>query len=411
MSERTKRILLIVGFVLSVAVIAFLLYFAFFRTPTPQIPITPTTTTGQQPSTGFPSSATGAPSTIGTEQTGEQTGLPTADTVAKGGLTQTTELTTGPVSSPTLSGDGSSMNFYDKNDGKFYRIDAEGKLVALSDKKFPSLEKATWNKDSEKAVLEFPDGSNVVYDFGAQSQVTLPKHWEGFNFSPVDDQIVAKSVGLDPNNRSIVITNADGTNIKSVQPLGENQDKVQINWSANDQVIAFADTATDTEGGIDQKIIYPIGKNQENFKGLAIEGINFASKWSPDGKKLLYSAAGSYSNYRPLLWVVDGTASSMGKNRKSLSLNTWVDKCTFASPTIAYCAVPIDLPENAGLQPDLYSNLPDSVYKLDIGTGTSTLVGIPEGGKMMKNLFITKDQSLLYYTDNVTGRLETMKLK
>ncbi|MEK7615118.1 MAG: hypothetical protein AAB431_01895 [Patescibacteria group bacterium] len=412
MSERTKRILLIVGFILSVVVIAFLLYVAFFRADSPIIPNPQTGGTNSQgTNTGLPASGDGTIRGGEDDLTGDLSGLPQADEVAKGGLTQTSELTTGPVYNPTLSGDGASVNFYDKNDGKFYRINADGTLAALSDKKFPGVDKATWNKDAEKAVLEYPDGSNVVYDFGAEAQVTLPKHWEGFDFSPVADELAAKSVGLDPNNRSIVVTNADGSNVKSIQPLGTKQDKVQVNWSPNDQVVAFSDTAQDVEGGIDQKIIYPIGKNQENFKGLAIEGLNFASKWSPDGKQLLYSASGSYSNYRPLLWVVDGTSSSMGKNRRSLSLNTWVEKCTFASTSVAYCAVPQNLPENAGLQPSLFSNLPDSVYKLDITTGISTLVGIPAGGKMMSNLFVTKDGSLLYYTDNTTGRLETMKLK
>ncbi len=412
MSERTKRILLIVGFILSVVVIAFLLYVAFFRGESPSIPTTQTGGTNSQgTNTGLPASGDGINRGDEEDSTGDLSGLPQADEIAKGGLTQTSELTTGPVYNPTLSGDGASVNFYDKNDGKFYRINADGAVVALSDKKFPGVDNAIWNKDAEKAVLEYPDGSNIVYDFGAETQVTLPKHWEGFDFSPVADEIAAKSVGLDPNNRSVVVTNADGSNVKSIQPLGTKQDKVQINWSPNDQVVAFSDTAQDVEGGIDQKIIYPIGKNQENFKGLAIEGLNFSSKWSPDGKQLLYSASGSYSNYRPLLWVVDGTSSTMGKNRRSLSLNTWVEKCTFASQSIAYCAVPQNLPENAGLQPSLFSNLPDSVYKLDITTGISTLIGIPAGGKMMTNLFVTKDGSLLYYTDNVTGRLETMKLK
>src|SRR3989338_3132675 len=220
MSDRTKRILFIVGFVLSVFVIGFLLYITFFRS-TPVIEPIEEQPIDEQTGSGFPSSGEGTPRII-EEQTKIETGLTEADEVAKGGATQTKELTTAEVFNPTLSADGSTVQFYDETDGKFYAIDANGKIVTLSDKEFPSLEKATWDKTAEKAVLEFPDGSNIIYDFGTEKQVTLPKHWEGFDFSPVTDELAAKSIALDPDNRWIVLANADGSNIKSIQALGEN---------------------------------------------------------------------------------------------------------------------------------------------------------------------------------------------
>lgn len=407
-SERTKRILLVSGFILSVFVIALLLYLAFFRpkpTPAPE----ETTPEAVAPGLGLPSAQEGAPS-FAEEEFAEEVGLPQADEVARGGVTQTTELTTGPIFNPTLSGDGSKIHFYDQTDGKFYTIGTDGKIAALSDKKFRSVEKATWNNNAEKAILEFPDGSNVVYDFGAEKQVTLPKHWEGFDFSPVSDELAAKSIALDPNNRWIVLANADGSNVKSIQGLGENADDIEINWSPNDQVVAFADTA-ESVGSVDRKMIVPLGKEHENFKGLTVEGLNFSSTWSPDGKQLLYSVSGSYSNYRPLLWIVDASASSMAKNRRSLGINTWVEKCTWASPSTIYCAVPQTLPENAGLQPSLFGDIPDALYKIDVTTGTSSLIAIPDNEQTIKQLFVTKDESSLYYTNARTGKLEYLKLK
>src|SRR3989339_543372 len=309
-----------------------------------------------------------------------------------------------------IGADGDSMNYYSASDGRFYTIDEDGNVVALSDTQFPDAETVEWNKDSNKALIEFPDGSNIIYNFDSEVQVTLPSHWEDFDFSPVTDEVIAKSIALDPENRWLVVTSDDGSKTTSIQALGENEDKVEVNWSPNDQVVAFADTSNAIQGGVDRNVIYPVGKNKENFKGLVVEGLGFDSLWSPNGRQLLYSVAGSYSSNKPLLWIVDATSSTMGDNRQSLGLYTWVDKCTWSSASVVYCAVPLELPPNAGLQRSLYENEPDALYKLDLTVGTSTLIAIPAEETSMNNLQVSDDESAIYFT-NTSGQLELMRLK
>ncbi|MBM5789921.1 hypothetical protein FJZ23_02445 [Candidatus Parcubacteria bacterium] len=408
MDERAKRFLLIIGFLLSAVVIAYLLYAAFFRVA-PRAPApAPEAPAPEIPRAGLVPAAPGTPSSGAAAEA--EDGLRAADQVARGGVTSTVELTTAPVEQTALAGDGTRVHFYDRGDGKFYRLQQDGSVETLSDQAFPGLKKATWNRDAARAVLEFPDGSNIVYDFDNETQVTLPKHWEDFDFSPVTDELVAKSMGLDPDNRWIVISNDTGSNVKPIQALGENEAKVHINWSPNNQVVAFSDTA-DALGSFERKNIIPLGKEQENFKALTVEGLGFSSSWSPDGKKLLYSVSGSYSNYRPLLWIVDATSATMGQNRRSLPLNTWVEKCAFATASKAYCAVPQGLPPNAGLQPPLFADLPDALYEVNIATGAVNLIALPETNKTMSNLFVTSDQSALYFTNTQTGNLEMIKLQ
>jgi len=409
MSERTKKILLVVGFVASVFAFAFILYFMFFTGPAPEATVEDV---DADAAGSLPTSIEAQLRELLEEEgiAPESVGLEEADTIARGGLTQTIELTSTAVYNTVISEDGDSMNYYNSGDGRFYTIDEDGNVVALSDKQFPEADSVVWNKDSEKAVIEFPDGSNVIYDFSAEKQVTLPSHWEEFDFSPVQDEIIAKSLALDPNNRYLVISSDDGSRVQSIQALGENADKVDVNWSPNDQVVAFADTASATSGGLNRTVIYPVGKNKENYKGLVVEGLNFDSVWSPDGKLLLYSVTGSYSNDKPLLWVVKATSSTMGDDRRSLGLNTWVDKCTWSSSSIVYCAVPIDLPANAGLGRYLFEDEPDALYKLNLTTGATTLVAIPDEDTAMNNLYISDDDSKLYFS-NTYGQLEMMRLK
>jgi len=408
MSERTKRILVVIGFIASVFGIGAALYFVFFKAPAPPATVSPA---GEDASGTLPSSGAAGGRVIvppaGTV-TGTK-GLPPAASVANGGRTTTTAITQSAVSFPTLGSDGKTMNFYNPADKKFYTVDKDGNLVLLSDKEFPSVENAEWNKDSDKAVLEFPDGSNVVYDFTEERQVTLPKHWEDFQFSPVSDEIEAKSMGIDPNNRWLVTTNDDGTNAKSFQALGENADKVTVSWSPNDQVVAFSDTADSM--GLNRKMILPVGMKGENFRGLTVEGLGFLSLWAPNGKQLLYSVAGDYSFNKPLLWLVDATPASMGENRHSLGINTWADKCVFATSTSVYCAVPRNLPENAGLQRTLYVDYPDNVYKLDTASSKVTLVAVPSKDTTMENLSVSDDGATLYFTGRDDGTLRTMRLK
>lgn len=406
MSERLKRILIVAGFVASVFGIATGLYYAFFRPATPE----PTVQPGEEGAAGtFPPSGIAGVRPTTTEPGAG--GLPPASEVALGGRTVTTSVTQSAVANAVLSGDGSSINFYNPNDGKFYAVNADGDLVLLSDEKFPEVENVEWNKDANKAVLEFPDGTNIVYDFDTERQVTLPSHWEDFEFSPVSDELEAKSDAVDPNNRWLVTVNADGSGAQAFQALGENGDKVAVSWSPNNQVVAFSDTASPLSGGLDRKLILPIGLNGENYRGLTVEGLGFLPNWAPGGKLLLYSVAGDYSSNKPLLWVVDATPATMGENRHSLGLYTWADKCTFTDSSTAYCAVPRNLPDNAGLQRALYENYPDSVYKVDIVKNTMTLVAIPEEDVAMENLRVSNDGATLYFVSGDDGTLQSIRLK
>ena len=404
LSLQTKRILLIALFAASVVAIGSSIYFLFFR---PLFgPETPVEEVVETPSGSLPSAATGRPSVSVPSGEGR---LTPADRIARGSVTQVTELTINKILAPIATGDGA--HFYNPQDDRFYTVDENGNTVVLSSQTFPEASSVVWNDGANKAVIEFPDGSNIVYDFATETQVTLPSHWEDFDFSPTTDEIAAKSLALDPDNRWIVITKSDGTQTETIRALGEAEDKVDLNLSPNAQIIGFANTDTTLTTGLDRQTVIPLGRHNENLEGLTVEGMNFDSLWSPSGKQLLYSVSGSYSDYRPLLWSVLATSSSMGENRRSLGLNTWVEKCVFASESVVYCGVPVSLPANAGLQPNLYEDEADAIYRLDITTGVSDLVAIPDEDISVQNPSLSADGSILYFTDARTEHLHMIRLK
>lgn len=404
-TPRTKQLLLIALFLASAIGIAAALYFTFFSPAAS--PITPQDAPGIEQGGTLPTAGPGAPAPTTTPGAGA---LPQADEVARGGLTKTTELTTAAVGATTLAGDGDRLQYYDPNDGRFYRIDEDGAVQKISDTKFPAAESIAWDAKGEKAVLEFPDGSNIIYDVTRGTQVTLPAHWEDLTFTPSSGQVVGKSIGTDPRNRSLVVSNADGSQVKAVQDLGNNADKVRVAPAPHEQIVAFSDTGP-SQSGLGRRLWIPIGQNKENFKGLIVEGLGFEPKWSPRGDTLLYSATNLSGDGKPQLWLVDGGTNTLGDNRRRVSLNTWADKCSFTDESVVYCAVPRDLPANAGLQRELAQGLADDVYRVDLTSGRTRFVGTADSRASMQNLRVSSDERLLYFQNARTRRLELMRLK
>ncbi len=401
-----KKILLFILFLGVTAGIGYLLYTLFFAAPTAEVP--PAANANVPGGAGLPSAGTGAPAVNGAPGA---PGLPpttAVSPVAAGGLTAVTPIAPVPTEGATLTASG-QLNYYNRNDEKFYRMNPDGTVTTLSNKTFLNVSNAKFDPAGNKAIIEYPDGANIMYDFATGNQVTLPPHWQNFDFNPTGSQIVAKSVGVDPDARFLVVSNPDGSQARAVQELGENQDKVQVNWSPNNEVIATATTGRSF--GVDRQEVYLLGQYGENFKSMIVEGLDFRPKWVPGGEQMMYSVAGSLSDWKPQLWVVDAQGDNIGRNRRSLPVNTWADKCTFQDPENVYCAVPDELPRGAGLQPAIADQTPDTIYRINLTTGLQTKVAVPEGGHTIGQLMLTPDQKSLYFTDKGSGVINRISLQ
>ena len=392
----------IVGIILFVSLsilIGLGLYFMFFRGPVPITPsgTTPTTgTPGQFPSSGgatstdrpivepggqLPSSGTGG--TInGFQEAGQ------APTVRQ--LVNT--------NAKNINVSASGAKFYNQKDGKFYRIDGQGNVSALSDTVFFGVEQVTWSPASDESIIEYPDGSNIYYDFQTKKQVTLPQHWENFSFDTGGTQIVAKSVGFDDSNRWLIAANPDGTNVEFIEPMGNNADKVMVDWSPNRQYLALSRTG-EAQGISDQKVLL-IGKNGENYKSLSIPGRGLQTQWSPTGDQLLYSVYSSRSDYKPELWITGTAVGAIDSNRRPLSVQTWVEKCTFTNDTAVYCGVPTKLETGSGFQPSLANTTPDSLVRIDLKTGSRELINLDQT-HTIDTIFVSDDGQKLLFTDKI----------
>lgn len=409
--NRFKKVFLVIGFLALVFIIGYLLWRFFFA----PVAITPVATTTPSISGGFPTSGVGGVNEIINGESGVLPGgitipmeLPGGgglSPVAIGGLTKTSAVTSDPTLGPTLSSDG-NVQYYDKNDGKFYKLDNNGNLVAISDKIFYDVENIVWAPNKNQAIIEYPDGNKILYNFTTNSQVTLPTHWQDFSFSPDSDRIVSKSLGLDEENRWLVVSNGDGSQAVALENIGLNDKNVQSSWSPNNQIVA-----TYTEGlDFNRQNVYFVGLNGENFKSTIVEGRGFQSQWSTTGDQLLYSVYSTNTNLNPQLWIVNASGDTIGDNRQSISLNTWASKCTFASNTEVYCAVPETLERGSGMFPELADKTKDNLYKINLTTGTQELIAIPNGAYNISGVMVPTDKKTLFFTDKTTGLIYKITL-
>jgi hypothetical protein len=404
MSERLKLILRILAFLGVAFVLGLLLFLLFFRTGPRIAPIPEVTPQADIPAGGLSPADIGSPDgrdPVDPDAGGRLDASPVAD----GGPTLTLQLTSSPIRATNISG-GSAINYYDPADGRFYTIDSEGNVIELSSASFPNAETVEISNSGEVAAIEFPDGSNILFDFTSGQQTSLPSHWTEFEFSDDSDTVASKAIGIDPSNRSLIISSSDGARTTTVASLGTNESAVQVNQSPSDQVVGFSRTG-ETQTGFGREQIYLIGADGNDAGALVVEGGNFSAIWSPTGSHILYSVGEAANDYRASLWHVKGTGD-VGSNRIRIDLETWVEKCTFFSTDTVYCAVPGEGVIQSGLSHYLV-DAPDDVYRINTLTGQSYLVGSPVLDLQMDNLFVTADESDLYFTDQV-GRLHVMRL-
>lgn len=307
----------------------------------------------------------------------------------------------------TPTSDG-GLKFYNKQDGKFYKVGANGLISPLGDQVFYNVSKVSWAPNGNDAIIEYPDGANTYYNFDSKKQITLPTHWEDFSFSADGSEIAAKSIGLDPSNRWLITSDTKGQNVKLIESMGNNADKVIVDWSPNRQILALS--ATGDALGADQQQILPIGLNQENYKGLVVQGRGLETEWSPDGSKLLHSVYSNASDYKPELWIVDATPDTMGNNRKPLGINTWASKCTVVDNRFVYCGVPTSMETGTGFTPQISDVIADDIYKIDMQTGVKTVIPT-DGFHTVDSMYTSTDGTKLYFTDKNNNGIFEIPIK
>lgn len=336
------------------------------------------------------------------------TGLPIISPIANGGDTLANQIADGDIGGAKVV--SNNLRYYDKETGKFYQISSDGKVkTLLSEDFFPNAEGVEWSPSGNRAIISFPDGTNIIYDFNSKSQITLPKEMDEVKFSATGEQLGFEYID-DFGTNFLGVSSSDGTGIRQIELLGDEDNDVEINWSPTSQVVA---TFRKTSEGDAQKI-YFIGQSGENFKLLNVQGRGFEGQWNEAGTQMIYSTYSSTSDYNPELKITDVGGDNTGGNTINTGLRTWSNKCTIGGGAV-YCGVPIGLDRGSGLYPEMADSTYDNVYKVDLTTGAKTRLATPKSqdksGYTVDQIYLSPDERILYFTDKDTGELFSVRLK
>lgn len=413
MALNYKRLALVLGFILVTVGIGFAIYFVFFRNVFGPTNANQNVNAGRLP-------LVNANRNLNVNAANVNGALPNVNavagpkTIADGGPTQVVPIAPTVPGGATVASNGRDLIYYDPQTGLFYQISPDGKTrTLLSPDAYPAVEKVTWSPLRDKAVLEFPDSSKFLYDFRHKQQYTLAPEMENISFSPGADRLTFKFLGEGIDDQLLMVSNFDGSGARTVERMLDKQDQFIPDWSPAGNVIGnFYESIDATR----QQVI-PIGQLGENFRAFTVPGRGFQGEWSPTGDKLLYSVFTKESLYNPTLYLADGRVESFGDGNISLDLQTWPSKCSFGpSGGSLFCAVPQYLEQASGLFPDLSSSVPDDFYRINLTTGQKQKIATPVDANgndtfAASQLFLSSDESLLYFYDSRSNQIQKIQLR
>lgn len=409
--DKNKIIVVVVG-VVFVILSLIGIYFVFFYSSSDNTLVDNTLTNNEQVQTG----ENGGLPTIGTTgnngsdvKTAEQENQSPDKSVAA--VVGTDKITAKPyveerVTALKVSA-GAGARYYQPTTGMFYKRLSNGQSVPLSDRQFNGVEKVTWSS-KDKAVIEYPDGANIVYDFVKQEQYTLPAQLKDFAFNQQADTLVAKVTGPLLEDNWLVTIGADGSNLSYIESMGDNGDKVQTIWAPNGMVAAMlADS-----NGSDSNTIVPIGLHGENYSSFNTVGRGFKGVWTDNGKKMLFTTYSSQIDFRNTLWLAEFNEDLSVRRQINLGLNTYLSKCDVGNEK-AYCAVPQNMPAGGGWFPELTKDIADDIYVIDFKTLDVRKIATPiidNAGVTASSVQYDQQSGQLLLSDEKTGQIFSIKL-
>lgn len=417
MSESTKKIILIILFLIVSIGLAFLIYFVFFaKRQTPVEPIVPEELiSGAE----FPTAGEGGAQIVepGGGIVDEQFTPSETETqlpIQEGVISNSKQLVNRDISNIN---DYSNVNggivYYDNQNQTFYKITEDGTISKLSDRKFYSLTNATFSPTKNEAILEYPDKRKVLYDFNKDEFIArFPEQTQDFAFSQQGDKLSYKWIDYYEDQNYLVTSNPDASNFKFIRPIGDQARNINNIWSPDGEVMATFRKQADLE----RQDIYFINENDKNLRALLVDGFNFQGVWNTKGDKLLYNVTEPRKDYNPVLWIANGQGDGLGYGKASLGINTWVDKCSFsnADSNLVYCAVPDYLPRGSGINSSIAEGVVYSIYKINIANGSQELIAQPvvnNNRVSIDKIYTSQNDSQIFYIDHNTGYLYSINLK
>lgn len=289
------------------------------------------------------------------------------------------------VVSPTNSLTTGDIMFYEKNTGKIFEVNIKSKTEkTLSDKILPNFLSADWSPDRKSSLLSFVSGEGMRFSY--------------FNLNTLEEkELDSKVRSITPSHSGGLVafyylenTASDTGKIALAEPDGSYPKKIldtrlkdiKLNWPLPDVIslkTKYGEMFLLTQEG-------KLTKLTDIKPGLQ-------EKWSPSGKKLLFSTLEA-GEYEPgsMLWIKDIDS----KAEIPLNLEGRGSACDWSIDDIhVFCAIK-------------KSPSVDEIYKINSQTGVSELAAEPD--MPIQDLFLMSLEEYLIFTDLRDNKLYGIKI-
>lgn len=320
-------------------------------------------------------------------------------------------LTDESVLAPTLNEDSSALKYYSKKDQGFYELSFDGKIRTLILKKeLPEAADILWSPAKNQALFKIPSDSSglqtIFFDFSTQKEVHLSEKlsnpvWQNAN------KIIYRYSDPAKKELTLNVSNPDGSDWKKLTNLEFSQVfSASLPQSGS---ISFWKAPDAYEESILYSVSPISAEKKIIFQGKF--GANFL--WNSEGTLALVNHPMEKAGKKMQLAIINNN----GGEYKNLEIPTFISKCAWSKDSkTVYYALPGSIPDNSILPNDYYSQkffTTDTFWKVNVLTGEKTrLIDLNKISAQVdaKNLFLSPDESLLFFVNRVDGKLYQISL-
>lgn len=316
-------------------------------------------------------------------------------------------LSDAPVVSPSINEEKNTIKYLTKDSGKLFQSSLDG-----SDKKeipFVSLKgliKTYWSENQESFINIYTGiiGTQRFYYELPRKTEPLNAGIKWLDYSKSENKIAYHYEDPTQGLNVIAIANPDGSSSQSV--ISTRLKDAQLKWITKDNI-----AVSTAPSGLAQNILYNLNIPNRQLTRV-LSGLNgLTSLWSPDGSNFIFSQTNEKGHNITL-----STAKANGSEIKSTDLKTFSEKCVYTQDNeTVYCAEPKSIPEDAILPDDYYKktfSINDALWKINTKNSRKDfLYEFNEDRDFdLSNLFISKDEKYLYFTNRNDGLLYRLEL-
>ena len=318
------------------------------------------------------------------------------------------QISAEPVVGAALSPDVSRVRYFKHASGHLYENEFAGaKEIRVSNITIPAILEVKWTRSKAYAIISYyADGEirRLYSHYSGTSTVSsafLPSDIQNITTSLADDMI-AYTI-LTNGEQILFVARPDNTTIRKI--LAIPAPDFELSWPAANTI-----ALKQKSSAYASSFLFTLNPSSKLLTRVLAQKEGLDVLWSPDGSRFL-----SLETRKEGTQIILGVVSLKDNNVIALPFATLSEKCAWApaEKNTLFCAIPDSIPHGANLPDEWWQgavSFSDALWRINIETGEQTQL-LPAYQLDAINLFLSKDESFLFFTNKKDGTLWSLRLK